>query len=353
MPAGGLGTAAPVAVLNCGADILDAASTPGDGALPEIPVNFIVIANGATGASGLPTANWTGTDPITGDAISGADYFKSMVDLLNQQLRADDGMPVCDGNDCLRLAYRSHTYYSSKMFESGAGNACKKLHAIASPEDNLLGESKLAFTENCKTTNNNIITNNCPIKKTNITFGVPVETRYDGFSDFAEAAVNECTLLTDDSALNVIIYDVCGRDAGPDGVVNSTDDILNCTDFKNGRARTNSNHPYAFLDYARALQPRKPNAEPDPASAEEHEVGHAFGLHHACERTGSGGSSLCTQSENQSDDTHIMQSECVKQGDRNLGFATQARCDFYKNLVVEVDKLVQTAREHIKEWQRP
>ena len=107
----------------------------GDGALPEIPVNFIVLANGSTfvpDPGRLPDADWSGSDPITGATISGTDFFEATIDLLNQQLRADDGDPVCLGNDCLRLAYRSHTYYSPTMFETAAGdNVCPKLHAIA------------------------------------------------------------------------------------------------------------------------------------------------------------------------------------------------------------------------------
>jgi hypothetical protein len=333
VPAGGLGIANPAAVLNCDADICDAASTPGDGALPEIPVNFIVIGNVDTVPSGalalLPTASWTGTDPITGGAISGAEYFESMVDLLNQQLRADDASPVCDDTDCLRFAYRSHTYYSPSMFTSGV---CPKLHAIAEPAQDL------AITENCKTTiedsnNNEIITNNCPIESG--------QTRYDGFSNFANAAVDECTLLTDDDALNVIIYDVCERDAGADGVVNTSDDDQDCVGARNGRARPNGNHPYMFLDYARALQPRTPATT--VAAAEEHEAGHAFGLNHACEPRGHGGN------------TRTMQTgDCVEGlGVRNLGFDTHGREDVDGNFVIEVGKMIETAREHIQEWQCP
>jgi hypothetical protein len=336
VPAGGLGTADPVTVLNCDVDILKPESKPGDGALPEIPVNFIVIANGATGASGQPTANWTGTDPITGGAISGEGYFKSMVDLLNQQLRADDRMPVCDGNDCLRLAYRSHTYYSSKMFESGAGNACKKLHAIASPEDNLLGESKLAFTESCNGTT-------CPIEIRNL----PIlgDIRYHDFSAFAKAAVDECTLLTDDDALNVIIYDVCDRAAGLDGNLNTDDDELDCVSAQNGRGRDNGNHPYMFLDYARALLPRNP-ATTSPQAAEEHEAGHAFGLDHVCVGPDTAGATPTMETK--------ASSGCSSgAGPRNLGFGTRSRKDLDDDLVDEVKTMIQTAREHIKEWQRP
>lgn len=332
VPAGGLGTANPAAVLNCDADICDAASTPGDGAPPEIPVNFIVIGNEDTVGSGdalnqVPAANWTGTDPITGGAISGADYFESMIDLLNQQLRGDDVSPVCDGTDCLRLAYRSHTYFSPSMFTSGGVNVCPKLDAIARPAQNIIGENPLAITENCDSTT-------CPISSAPI--------RYSKFSNFAEAAVDECALLTDDDALNVIIYDVCERDPGADGVENTSDDVRDCVGAQNGRARTNSNHPYAYLDYARALRPRTP-ATTFPLSAEEHEAGHAFGLSHACGPAGHGGN------------TRTMQTgDCVDGlGARNLGFATQGRYDFEGDWVVEVEKMIETAREHIQDWQCP
>ena len=332
LPAGGLGTANPVAVLNCDANICDVANTtPGDGALPEIPVNFIVIGNAATVANGtlnqLPATNWAGADPITGAPISGVDYFQSTIDLLNQQLRADDGRPVCDGTDCLRLVYRSHTYYSAAMFDSGGANVCPKLHAIARPAQNILGENRLAFTENCNSTT-------CPSSGGGV--------RYNTFSDFANAAVDECTLLMDDDALNVIVYDVCERTPGPDGLVNTTDDGRDCVAAQNGRARINSNHPYMYLDYARALRSRTPTTT-FPSSAEEHEAGHAFGLDHACEAAGHGGN------------TRTMQTgACIDGlGARNLGFATQGRADFEGDWVVEVEKMIATARAHVHEWQCP
>ena len=325
VPASGLGSANPIAVLNCDANICDPSSTPGDGALPEIPVIFIVIGNADTVTIGalnqLPTANWAGSDPVTGNAIAGADYFEAMIDLLNQQLRADDGLPVCHGHDCLRLAYRSHTYYSSAMFTSGAFNVCPKLSKIALPGNDL------SITENCDSTT-------CPFS----TFPI----RYPNFSSYAEAAVDECGLLTDDDALNVIIYDVCERDAGADGVVNTADDVQDCAGAQNGRARTNNQHPYMFLDYARALRPRTPTTT-FPWSIEEHEAGHAFGLSHACEPAGHGGN------------TGTMQTgDCVDGlGARNLGFTTQGRYDFEGDWVVEVEKMIETAREHILEWQCP
>jgi hypothetical protein len=328
LPAGGLGSANPVVVLNCDANISDAGSMAGDGALQEIPVHFIVIGNAATVATGalnqLPSATWIGSDPITGGVISGANYFLSMIDLLNQQLRGDDGRPVCQGADCLRLGYRSHTYYSAAMFDSGGANVCPKLHAIARPAQNILGENQLAFTENCNSTT-------CPHSGGGV--------RYNTFSDFANAAVDECTLLTDAHALNVIIYDVCERAAGPDGVVNTVDDVRDCVGAQNGRARTNSDHPYMFLDYARALRPRTP-VTTFPWAAEEHEAGHAFGLDHACEPAGHLGN------------TRTMQTGACGDGlgARNLGFATQGRADFEGDWLVEVEKMIATARAHMREW---
>lgn len=41
--------------------------------------------------------------------------------------------------------------------------------------------------------------------------------------------------LTDDDALNVIIYDLCDRAAGREG------DVLECAKAQNGRARVNGN----------------------------------------------------------------------------------------------------------------
>ena len=325
----GLGPRHPEANLECSVDISATGSVAGDGALPEIPVNFIVIANWTTFPRNLlwqPTTTWTGPDPITGQQISGADFFKAEIDLLNQQLRADDGSPVCDGKDCLRLAYRSHTYYSSSMFETAGKNVCPKLHAIAEPLRNQIDESSLAITENCTATT-------CP--RTSGAFS----SRYAAFSDFANAAVDECSLLTDDEALNVIIYDVCGRKAGEDGKENTDDDDFDCVDFRNGRARTNDGHPYMFLDYERALKPRTP-ATLDPSAAEEHEAGHAFGIHHACDPDGSA-------------NTHVMESskDCNRPSTtpnpRNSGFATLPRNDDDGHVVLEVGKLVETAREHV------
>lgn len=329
--AGGIGTANLATVLNCNMDICDPESTRGDGALPEIPVNFIVIGNAATVPTNtdnlLPTANRIGTDPITGGAIAGMGYFESMIDLLNQQLRADDGNPICDGFDCLRLVYRNHTYYSPSMFR----NVCPKLEALSNPSANplvTLGESPLAFTQNCADEDTNI----CPIKTGS--------TRYDNLSAFAEAALDECDSLVDQAALNIVIYDVCKRVAGTDG------DILECVGARDGRARPNENQPYAYVDYSRALRPRTPAiAAPEPAAAEEHEAGHAFGLEHACEP------------EDHGDNTHVMQTgsdHCPDgQGDRNLGFATQGRTDVIPNFVVEVEAMIETAREHVREWQCP
>lgn len=318
-----LGTVSPAATLHCTANVCSAASSPGDGALPEIPVNFIVIANSATVPQNklaeLPGAAWAGSDPITGKPIAGAGYFHSMIDLLNQQLRTTDGAPVCDGNDCLRLAYRSHTFYSTNMFNAGAVNVCKKLHAIANPSANLLGESPLAITANCEDTSS------CPFQS--------VGVRYSTFSDFAEAAVDECSLLTDDTALNVLVYDVC--DHGPGNV-------LDCVGNQDGRGRVNSHHPYFFVDYARALRPRTP-ATTFPWAAEDHEAGHAFGLQHACEPAGHGGN------------TGTMQTgACVDGlGYRNLGFSTIPRTDVLGQVIVEVALMIATARDHTVEWLCP
>lgn len=337
LPAGTLGSASPAAVLECDADICDAGSTPGDGALPAIPVNFIVIANGTTTrATDLPTETWTGRDPITGGAISGVSYFKAMTDLLNQQVRADDGNPVCDEQDCLRFTYRSHRYYSSGMFSSNKVKLCPKLEAIARPSQNDLGEDLLAFTSNCGDFDS------CPQQPRLV--GQP-EQRYATFSDFAEAAVDECTLLTDEEALNVIVYDVCERQPGPDNVENTDDDVQSCTGSQDGRGRVNGNRPYFFVDHARALRPRAFGTSGFPWAAEEHEVGHAFGLLHACEPAGHGGN------------TRTMQTGACPSGLgwRNLGFATQARLDLDNDpvTVFEVETMIRTAREHVKVWQCP
>lgn len=314
-----LRSAAPVVHLHCAVDITHPASVQGDGALPEIPVKFIVIANIATSPRNpgrLPTAGWSGADPITGAAISGADYFRAQVDLLNQQVRAEDGNPVCDGKDCLRFTYRSHVYYSRSMFDRSGVNVCPMLHAISDPLHNIIGEDARAITDDCNG-------KTCPLG--------PDGSRFKQFSDFAEEAVDECSLLTDEDALNIIIYDVCGWTLGS----------LDCANSKGGRGRKNQSHPYAFLDYDRTLLPRNP-ATAAPQAAEEHEAGHAFGLNHACD-PGSGNT------------THIMQSASgcgVTGGNRNLGFASSARNDVNGTSVVEVDMLIQTAREHVKAWQR-
>jgi hypothetical protein len=298
-------------------------------------VNFVVIANWTTSPEilSLPDSNWTGFDPITGAQISGEDFFRSQIDLLNQQMRAEDGNPVCVGDDCLRFAYRDHTYYSSSMFTRAGTNLCPKLHAIASPLVNTIGEPPLAITEDCTQAT-------CPHM-----FGGPWDpfsARFAKFSDFAKVAVDECSLLTDEEALNVIIYDVCGRGAGSDRVLNTADDELDCAGPRGGRARANDGNPYIFLDYERALLPRN-SATTVPSAAEEHEAGHAFGLAHACDGA-----------ELSSTPTHVMQSGSAceeEQGTRSLGFATQAHDDLGGNLVVEVDTLVQTARDHAKGWE--
>ena len=298
---------------------------------PEIPVNFIVIGNAATVGerrlNQLPAANWAGADPITGAAISGVDYFQSTI-----ICSTSSSVPTTDARSAtapiaFRLVYRSHTYYSAAMFDSGGANVCPKLHAIAKPAQNILGENRLAFTENCNSTT-------CPSSGGRV--------RYTTFSDFANAAVDECTLLMDDDALNVIVYDVCERTPGPDGLVNTTDDGRDCVAAQNGRARINCDHPYMYLDYARALLARTPTTT-FPSSAEEHEAGHAFGLDHACDAAG-----------------HAATPAPCRRGPasmasvaRNLGFGTQGRADFEGDWVVEVEKIIATARAHVHEWQCP
>lgn len=317
----------PFAVLVCNPDLCvddpDNPSSPGDGALPEIPVNFIVLANGATGATDPPTAASTRPDPITGVAITGADYFKSMIDLLNQQLRADDGNPICQGQDCLRLTYRSHHFYRPDMFEG----ACRKLAQIARPPGTTAdGETELNFTTNCEDFAA------CPwwVPPTGDQPGL----RYPTFSDFAQAAVDECTLLAAPDALNVLIYDVCERDA-VDGR-----DVQDCPGSAAGRGRSNQDHPYFFVDYARALQPRAFRSSAFPWAAEEHEAGHAFGLQHACDCVGHEG------------DTHTMQTPDCDEGlgSRNRGFATHRRFDETARRMIEVEEMIRTAREAVKAW---
>ncbi len=149
-PGGGLG-ASPTAVLNCDPDICEASRAPSDGGWPQIPVNFIVVASGATllsnNLSSLPTATWSGADPTTSAAIGGDEYFESITDLLNQQGHSNDGNPVCDGQDSLRFAYGSHTDYWSSIFDALGITVGHRLHAMSNPSANLLGENALTFTD--------------------------------------------------------------------------------------------------------------------------------------------------------------------------------------------------------------
>lgn len=315
-----LGAANPTATLGCDPNLC-VGSTIGDGALPAIPVNFIVLANAVTaGASPTPTATSNWTDPITGEALAGDDYFYSMIDLLNQQVRADDGDAVCQGNDCVRFVHRSHTYYSTTMFDVAGFHLCPLLDLLAQP--NILA------TENCDSAGI------CPFDSN----GIP----YTSYSNFLQAAVEQCILL-DKDALNIFIYDNCSRAAGADNVLYTGDDTVACSG--SGKVSGHGRDPapgfgYAFVDYARALLPRAPSGPGNPVAAEEHEVGHALGLDHACDTN--------------VNFNHIMQgAECPAVQVRNLGFATASRTDVDGDFINEITTLVQTSRDHSEVWQCP
>ncbi|HMV69784.1 MAG TPA: hypothetical protein PKA64_23290, partial [Myxococcota bacterium] len=332
IPGGGIGDPSPSAVLNCEPDVCDAGYAAGDGELEPLPLRVIVIANAATVAAAdlptLPSATWAGVDPITGEALSGTDWAHAEVDLLNQQVRGDDGDPVCDGYDCVRFTFLSRRWWSTSMFGSPAGSVCPKLHALSDPYHNTLGESPLAFATDCDSTS-------CPISSGT--------TRYADLSAFAEAAVDECASLIDEEAMNLIIYDACRRGAGADGVVGTADDALDCAGERDGRARVNSHVPYAYVDYDRALQARQPSGSGFPWAAEDHEMGHALGLQHACDPAGHGGS------------THTMQTGSCTDGlgDRSGGFSTTSRVDVLGATVVEVDEMVDMAVQHAQAWGCP
>lgn len=229
------------------------------GPLEPFPLHFVVLTNKPR----APQSDSIHNHPLdTARKVRGQAYFHAFVEALNRRFTGADG-PICGSRGCVRFSYGSHDWLSEVKEHS-----CAKLEAVSAP------------------------------------------TRSEHMEGgYLKRAVNSChnPRLRRDRAINVYIYDSCKW----------ADGDWNC-DKRTGHGAFNRQSDgvfrnYVFLDYQRVMLPGgTPDLDRVRQAAEEHEMGHAFGLVH-----------LCSQEVNNTrSESNIMQSAaCAPSGGRrNMPF---------------------------------
>lgn len=251
--------------LSCAWKVCSGNGSVGDGGLRVLGLQYVVAT--VNSDPRVPSPTWSGIHPITRRSISGLrGYFEAMTDLLNQQMISNTTESICRGFDCVR-------FKTARIIDSVDPVLCPGLTELADP----LGQpDPWKYTDNCSHED----FNSEPAPRCPTINGVDTSS----FSDFANRAVQECIDNggLDDNKLAFLVYDSCRRDA-------SRNVTCSGSGARNGRGRSGLRsatdnrsggfpNPYAFVDYERALQERDNTTFAQ--AAEDHEAGHALGLHH-------------------------------------------------------------------------